>query len=68
MKGIDVSSHNGAIDWDKVRAAGTEFAILRAGYGKYASQQDSRFAANAEGCLLYTSWKARNLISRQDLF
>ena len=51
MKGIDVSSHNGAIDWDKVRAAGTEFAILRAGYGKYASQQDSRFAANAEGAL-----------------
>ena len=51
MKGIDVSSHNGAIDWDKVWAAGTEFAILRAGYGKYASQQDSRFAANAEGAL-----------------
>ena len=49
MKGIDVSSHNGAIDWGRVRAAGVAFAILRAGYGKYASQQDSRFAANAEG-------------------
>lgn len=51
MKGIDVSSHNGAIDWGRVRAAGVAFAILRAGYGKYASQQDSRFAANAEGAL-----------------
>ena len=51
MKGIDVSSHNGAIDWGRVRAAGVAFAILRAGYGKYTSQQDSRFAANAEGAL-----------------
>lgn len=51
MKGIDVSSHNGAIDWGRVRAAGVAFAILRAGYGRYTSQQDSRFAANAEGAL-----------------
>ena len=51
MKGIDVSSHNGAIDWGRVRAAGVAFAILRAGYGRYTSQKDSRFAANAEGAL-----------------
>ena len=51
MKGIDVSSHNGSIDWGKVKNAGIGFAILRAGYGKHASQQDSCFTANAAGAL-----------------
>lgn len=30
--GIDVSKWNGDIDWDKVKGAGVEFAIVRAGY------------------------------------
>lgn len=30
--GIDVSKWNGDIDWDKVRNAGVDFAIIRAGY------------------------------------
>lgn len=51
MKGIDVSSHQGLIDWAKVKAAGIEFAIIRAGYGKYKSQVDSRFEQNAFGAL-----------------
>ena len=34
MKGSDVSVHNGKIDWQKVRAACIDFAILRAGYGR----------------------------------
>lgn len=51
MKGIDVSSHQGVIDWPKVKAAGVEFAILRAGYGKYKTQVDSTFIKNAEGAL-----------------
>lgn len=42
--GIDVSKHQGDIDWTKVRNSGkTAFAILRAGYGKVISQKDSRF-------------------------
>ena len=49
MKGIDVSVHNGKIDWQKVRAAGIDFAILRAGYGKLASQKDDRFEENYAG-------------------
>lgn len=49
MKGIDVSVHNGAIDWKKVKADGVEFAILRAGYGRVASQKDSRFEENYAG-------------------
>ena len=32
--GIDVSKHQGLIDWKKVAACGIEFAIIRAGYGK----------------------------------
>ncbi len=46
MKGIDVSKHNGTIDWKKVRADGIEFAILRAGYGKYDNQKDEKFEEN----------------------
>lgn len=34
LKGIDVSHHNGVVDWDKVKAAGIQFAILRCGYGR----------------------------------
>ncbi|WP_196243285.1 GH25 family lysozyme [Ruminococcus flavefaciens] len=49
MKGIDVSVHNGKIDWQKVRAAGIDFAILRAGYGRLASQKDERFVENYAG-------------------
>ena len=49
MKGIDVSVHNGKIDWTKVRAAGIDFAVLRAGYGKLAKQKDDRFEENYAG-------------------
>lgn len=46
MKGIDVSVHNGSIDWQKVKNAGIQFAILRAGYGREMSQKDARFEEN----------------------
>ena len=49
MKGIDVSVHNGNIDWNRVKADGIEFAILRAGYGKLASQKDKQFENNYAG-------------------
>lgn len=48
-KGIDVSKHNGTIDWNKVKAAGVQFAMLRAGYGRYDNQKDERFEANYKG-------------------
>ena len=51
MRGIDVSSHNGSVGWERVRRAGVEFAILRAGFGKYENQTDETFAANAESAL-----------------
>ncbi len=50
-QGIDVSRHNGTIDWDKVKASGKcEFAILRAGYGKSISQKDGQFERNYSEC------------------
>ncbi|MBR0484451.1 MAG: glycoside hydrolase family 25 protein [Oscillospiraceae bacterium] len=43
LKGIDVSVHNGSINWNQVKNNGIQFAILRAGYGREASQKDQRF-------------------------
>lgn len=34
MKGIDVSKHNGLIDWARVKESGIDFAIIRAGFGQ----------------------------------
>lgn len=48
LKGIDVSEHQGVIDWSKVKASGIEFAILRAGYGK--NNIDKQFKRNIEEC------------------
>lgn len=46
---IDVSEHNGKIEWKKVKKAGMDYAILRCGYGQdYASQDDKQWARNAE--------------------
>jgi GH25 family lysozyme M1 (1,4-beta-N-acetylmuramidase) len=49
MNGIDVSKHNGVIDWQKVKAKGIDFAIIRAGYGKVISQKDPNFEKNYAG-------------------
>ena len=35
--GIDVSEHNGKIDWTKVKAAGVDFAIIRVAYRGYGT-------------------------------
>ena len=43
LKGIDVSVHNGSINWNQVKNDGIQFAILRAGYGREASQKDQCF-------------------------
>ena len=40
MKGIDVSNNQGNIDWNKVKADGIEFAIIRLGWGGNAINQD----------------------------
>lgn len=45
-KGIDVSEHQASVDWTKVKSAGVEFAIIRAGYGKEYDQEDLYFDQN----------------------
>ena len=42
-KGIDVSEHNGKIDWKKVKADGIDFAIIRCGYGMDDPEQDDDY-------------------------
>ena len=49
---IDVSIHNGFIDWAKVKASGVEGAIIRCGYGRdLTKQDDATFKRNIEGAL-----------------
>lgn len=47
-KGIDVSQWQGTIDWEKVKAAGIEFAMIRAGYGQ--NNIDPQFKRNISEC------------------
>lgn len=47
--GIDVSEHNGKLDWAKIKAAGIKFAIIRTGYG--VSHEDEQFVSNITGAL-----------------
>ena len=52
FKGIDVSYHNGVIDWAKVKASGVDYAIIRCGYGMDLEYQDDKqWFNNVEGCL-----------------
>lgn len=46
---IDVSEHNGTIDWAAVKKAGINYAIIRDGYG--ASHVDDYFKRNMEGAI-----------------
>lgn len=46
-KGIDVSYHQGNIDWSKVKKDGIDFAIIRSSYG--LSSVDKKFVENIEG-------------------
>ena len=48
--GVDVSHHQGKIDWEKVKEDGYEFAIIRIGYRGYGTEGtlklDNRFYEN----------------------
>jgi GH25 family lysozyme M1 (1,4-beta-N-acetylmuramidase) len=50
--GIDVSEYQGVIDWEKVKGAGVEFAIIRAGYRTYGGgviTLDNSLITNIDG-------------------
>lgn len=46
IKGIDVSSWQGDIDFKQVKSSGIKFVIIRAGYGREVNQKDNRFEQN----------------------
>ncbi|MBR6702310.1 MAG: Ig-like domain-containing protein [Clostridia bacterium] len=52
---IDVSSHNGSINWSAVAASGIKYAIIRAGWRGYGSDgslnTDKTFAENIRGAI-----------------
>ena len=63
IKGIDISEWQTDIDYMKLKQQGIEFAIIRCGYGKNASQKDKMFekhyaglkyAGIKIGCYLYS--------------
>ena len=50
--GVDVSSHQGAIDWQTVAASGVEFAMIRIGFRGYLEgefNEDTMARVNIEG-------------------
>ncbi len=49
VKGIDVSHWQGTIDWSKVKAAGIEFAIIKAGGSDAGFYTDSKWEENYKG-------------------
>ena len=52
--GVDVSYHQGTIDWEKVAGDGIEFAMIRAGgryYGSGVVFEDSQFRNNLQGAM-----------------
>lgn len=46
--GIDISAYQGNVDFDKVKKAGIEFVIIRAGWGQ--GNIDAKFKRNIELC------------------
>ena len=50
-KGVDVSHHQGEIDWEAVKNSDIEFVIIRCGYGdNYTSQDDRQWLRNVQEC------------------
>ena len=61
IKGIDVSTFQKNVDFQKAKKDGVIFAMLRAGFGRYEKQKDEMFethyknaksAGGSGGCLL----------------
>lgn len=50
LKGIDVSTYQGKVNWERVKP-NVDFAILRCGFGSdFAHQDDNQFARNVAEC------------------
>lgn len=53
VKGIDVSEYNGVVDWEKVKAQGYTYAMIKIGDGQepevFMEDVDEQFEANYQG-------------------
>lgn len=70
IKGIDISNHNGVINFNKVKESGIGFVMIRSSYGWF--NEDKSFRNNVKGCEavglpygLYHYSYARNLNEAQ---
>lgn len=72
MFGIDVSHHNGVVDWLAVTSnvPKVDFAILKASEG--ATSRDKKFAVNAQGCVKnkipwgayhFATWNSQDVVA-----
>lgn len=51
-KGVDISTHNGIVNFAELKKRGIEFVIIRCGYGgNYKNQDDTMFKRNVEQCI-----------------
>ena len=70
LKGMDVSKFQGEIDWEKAKAAGIDFAIIRCGFGgewdgqeENWAQDDPQWRRNADECTRLGDRKSTRLNS-----
>lgn len=48
--GVDISEHNGKVNFNALKSYGVKFVIIRCGFGSdYVNQDDSRFEENVKG-------------------
>lgn len=48
IQGIDVSEHNGTLNWDAIKKGGIGFAIIRSSWGHFV--EDTQFRRNVNEC------------------
>lgn len=48
MRGIDVSEHNGVLDWQRIKDSGIQFAIIRSSWGHFV--EDKMLRRNVSEC------------------
>ena len=68
--GLDLSKHNGDVDFNAIKKAGHSFVILRAGFGRSINQKDPKFedyykAAREAGLNIGAYWYSYALTPEQ---
>ena len=48
IRGIDVSEHNGIVDWQRIKDSGIQFAVIRSSWGHFV--EDTMLRRNVSEC------------------